>query len=121
MKRLNTDARNFVDGIVEHLKKDRKGKRPFPKVQSFLRKVSQQAWTDNTARVITAVVLNQTEKEELTNILSKRMNRPISLACDVRSSLLGGMRIEIADSVIDMSYEGKLEAIEALLLKGNHI
>jgi len=121
MKSLNTDARNFVDGIVEHLKRDRTGKRPLSQVQSLLRKVSQQAWNEHTVRVITAVALNQSEKEELTKILSKRMNRPISLTCEVRSSILGGMRVEIADYVIDMSYEGKLDAIEAMLLKGNHI
>jgi F-type H+-transporting ATPase subunit delta len=121
MKRLNADARNFVDGIVKHLKMDRKGRRPLPQVQSLLRKVSQQAWSDHTAKVITAVTLNQSEKEELTKILSKRMNRPISLECEVRPTVLGGIRVEIADYVIDMSYEGKLEAIESMLLKGNHI
>jgi ATP synthase F1 delta subunit len=117
MKRLNKDARSFVDGIVDQMKKNYDGDRPFPKVQTFLRKVSEQAWKEHTAKITTAVSLNQQEKEYLSEILSKRMNQEITLECSVRADILGGIRIEIADYIIDMSYEEKLRSIQSLFLK----
>ncbi len=121
MKKLNKDAKDFVEGIVDHLKKDSTGNRPMPKVQSLLRKVSEDAWQENTARVTTAVTLTQSEKEELIRGLSKRMGHPIALECEVKPSIIGGMRIEIADYIIDLSYEETLKSIGASLLKGSHV
>ena len=121
MKQLNKDARNFVDGIVDHIKRDNAGSRPFPKIQNLLRKVSDTAYKGNTAKITTAVPLSHIEKEQLTGVLSKKMNQQIALECDVRPGIIGGIRIEIADYVIDLSYEEKLRSITSLLLKGNRV
>lgn len=121
MKKLNSDARSFVKGIVNHLKKGAYGNSPFPKIQTLLRKVSDHAQKENSAKIITAVPLQQQEKELLTQILSRKMNQDINLECMVQPDVLGGIRVEIADYIIDMSYKEKLRAIGLLLLKGNTI
>jgi len=121
MIKMSKDAKNFVEEIVGHLKKDAGNERPFPKMQNLLKKVSDSAWKENTAKITTAVVLNFQEKEQLVNVLSHRLNKPITLECTVRPTIVGGIKIEIADLIIDLSYEEKLRGIEAMLLKGNYI
>jgi len=121
MIKISKDAKNFVEGIVDHLKKDAYQDRTFPKMQSLLRKVSQDSWKESTAKITTAVPLKPFEESQICTILSKRLNRPVTLVCSVRPSILGGIRIEIADLIIDLSYEEKLRGVEAMLLKGNFI
>jgi ATP synthase F1 delta subunit len=121
MKKLNTDARNFVSGIVDQLRKNSKNDRPLPKVQSLLKKVSEGAWKDSTAKVTTAISLLSTEKEQISVLLSRRLGHPVNLVCTVSPKIIGGIKIEIADLLIDLSYEEKLQTIEAMLLKGNQL
>lgn len=121
MKKLNKDAKNFVEGIVDQLKKNNKNDRPLPKVQSLLKKVSEGAWRESTAKVTTAVPLLPEEKEQVSAMLSRRLGQHIGLVCTVSPHIVGGIKIEIADLLIDLSYEEKLRAIASMLLKGNHI
>lgn len=121
MKRLTSDAKNFVKGIVEHLHKEKQNNQPIPKIKSLLKKVSDDAWNDHTATITTAVALNFLEKEALTKALSLKMGQPVSLSCTVQPDIIGGIRIEIADYIIDMGYKEKLAVMETMLLKGNHI
>jgi len=121
MKRLTSDAKNFVKGIVDHLQKEKQGDRPIPKIKSLLKKVSDEAWNGHTATVTTAVPLALSEREALIKVLSLKMGQPVSLSCTVQPDIIGGIRIEIADYIIDTGYKEKLAVMETMLLKGNHI
>jgi len=121
MKHLTKDAKNFVEEIVEQLEKEKSGVKQFPKVKSLLQKVSADASKDAVAKVITAVSLTEEEKDQLKKLLSKRMNHPVTLECVVRTEIIGGMRIEISDSIIDVSYDEALQNIGRMLVKGSHI
>jgi len=121
MTNLSTDAKNFVNGIVDHLKKDKGGSRPIPKVKSLLRKVSDSSWKEKTARITTAVALDQSEMDQIQHLLSNRLDKNILLNCSVNPNIIGGIRIEIGDSIIDLSYEEQLRRIQAMLMKGNTI
>jgi F-type H+-transporting ATPase subunit delta len=119
MKQLNKDAKNFVNGIVEHLKKDQSGDRQFPKVKNLLQKVSADAWKDHVGVVTTAVPLSKEEKDQLVQILSKRMGHDVTLETKVSSDIVGGIRIEISDFIIDLSFEEELKSIGTMLVKGS--
>lgn len=121
MKKLNSDAKGFIDGIVDHLKKNDRGDRGIPKVQKFLRKVSSRSLREHTAKVYTSVALKQPEREKIVRILSQKMHYPVSLECITKPSIIAGLRIEIGDLVFDLSYEEKLENIKTMLLKGSSI
>jgi len=121
MKSLTKDARLFVDGIVGQLKKGKGKDQRLPKIQSLLRKVSDQAWQKNTAKVISTIPLTVSEKEEITTSLSKKMGIDIVIVSEVDPALIGGIRIEVADYVLDMSYKEQLQRIQSVLLKGSHI
>jgi len=121
MKKLTKDARHFVEEIVGQMKKNKHTDRPLPKIQSLLRRVSEGAWKENTAKVTTAIPLDPEEKEKIATILSKRLDQPITLDCTVQPGILAGVKVEIGDLIIDLSYEEKLRLIKSALLKGSHI
>jgi len=59
-------------------------------------------------RVITAVQVEDAFKQRLAASLSKRVNRDVTLHCEVNPAILGGAIIHIGDRVIDGSVRGKL-------------
>jgi len=119
MSNLQKDARGFVDGIVDYLKTDGKRTNALPKVQNLLMKVSDRAAKEKTATVKSVVMLSGEEKNKLEKILGKFMHHPITVTNEIDTSLIGGMRIEIADFIIDTSYKGKLEGMTKVLMKGS--
>lgn len=59
-------------------------------------------------RVVTAIDIQDDFRQKLTQALTKRVNRDVSLQCEVDPSILGGAIIHIGDRVIDGSVRGKL-------------
>lgn len=121
MSNLQHDARGFVNGIVDYLKTDGKRRGALPKVQSLLLKVSDRASRETKAIVKSVVPLTQDEKEILQRVLEKHMNHPITIVAELDDTLIGGLRIEIADFIIDTSYNAQLEKMADSLMKGNHV
>jgi len=62
----------------------------------------------SSVRVITAVQVEDAFKQRLAASLSKRVNRDVTLHCEVNPAILGGAIIHIGDRVIDGSVRGKL-------------
>ncbi len=59
-------------------------------------------------RVITAVEAKEDFRNRLTQALSKRIQREVTLHCEIDPAILGGAVIHIGDRVIDGSIRGKL-------------
>jgi F-type H+-transporting ATPase subunit delta len=59
-------------------------------------------------RVTTAVEVQDDFREKLGQALSKRVERSVTLECEVDPTILGGAIIRIGDRVIDGSIRGKL-------------
>ncbi|OGT60414.1 MAG: ATP synthase F1 subunit delta [Gammaproteobacteria bacterium RIFCSPHIGHO2_12_FULL_43_28] len=59
-------------------------------------------------RLITAVEAEQGYKQHLAQILAKRVQREVTLSCEVDPSIIGGAIIHIGDRVIDGSVRRKL-------------
>lgn len=59
-------------------------------------------------RVITAVEIEKEFQQVLTQALAKRVQRDVTIKCEIDPSLLGGAVIHIGDRVIDDSIRGKL-------------
>lgn len=69
----------------------------------------------STARVTSAVPLAEEQKAELAAQLSQRLGRTIRLECDVDTSLLGGMVVQVDGKVIDGSIRHKLQQIKEVM------
>lgn len=119
MSGLTKDARGFVEGIVDYLKKEGKTttETTLPKVKHLLTKVSSAARREQEAVVESAVVLTEAEKKELAEALGKLMGHEITLDCSVNERLVAGMRIRIADWVVDTSFAARLKDMAGVLME----
>src|SRR5689334_10743312 len=108
MKTLTKDARGFIDGVTKYIQKDRTSEAVFPKVQNFFSKVTFQAKKERSATITTVVVLTQAEKSSLEKILTKLLGHEVECEYKTDSALLGGMKVQVADWVVDSSLQTQL-------------
>lgn len=64
-----------------------------------------------TVSVVSAVSLDEAYQQKLVKSLTKRLQRQVSLECEIDPSLLGGAVITAGDRVIDGSIRGKLNRL----------
>ncbi len=114
---LTKDAKGFVESVVGYLKKDTKQSAQLPKVQSLLSKVSKQAQKESQAIVETAVALDDQEKKELTDMLASMFGHPMTLVEKVTPEVLAGIRIQVADWIVDTTYRTQLQTMSVLLAR----
>jgi F-type H+-transporting ATPase subunit delta len=62
-------------------------------------------------QVVSAIKLNDSYQEKLVNKLTLRLQRRVSLQCEVDPSLLGGAIVRAGDMVIDGSVRSKLNRL----------
>lgn len=67
-------------------------------------------------RVITATETKESFRQKLTAALTKRIQREVTLECEIDPSLIGGAIIHIGDRVIDGSIRGKLSRLLVSLI-----
>lgn len=115
MKSVAKDARGFVDGVMTQLKKTGKVTSMTPRVQSLLMKMSSGARKERQAIVESAVKLTSEEEQIIERILAKVSGHTISLENRVVPDLIAGIRIEMADWVMDTSMKSELQNMSALL------
>lgn len=66
--------------------------------------------------VTSAVELDNTQKEKLTEALNKKLSRKVNLTFTVDNELIGGMFIKMGDKVIDCSVRGQLKKMLSSLI-----
>ncbi len=115
MKSLHQDARGFVAGVVTQLKKTGKVSTMTPKVQSLLMKMSAGARKERQAIVESAVKLTSDEERAVERMLSTVSGHEVSIETRIDSSLIAGLRIQMADWVMDTSMKSELQNMAAML------
>ncbi len=65
----------------------------------------------SSVRLVTAVAISDDYKQKISTALAKRIQREISLNCEVDPAIVGGAIIHIGDNVIDGSIRGKLSRL----------
>lgn len=65
----------------------------------------------STIRVITAIEMEEGYRQKLAQALTKRVQREVTLSCEIDPAILGGAIIHIGDRVIDGSVRGKLSRL----------
>jgi ATP synthase F1 delta subunit len=112
---LTKDARELSDGLITYLKKNGKVASVVPKVQKLLTRVSAQAKKDHTAVVETSVALSTAEKEAIRDALRKVLNHDVSIDNVVAPELIGGLRIQVGDWVVDTTVAHQLSQLAGRL------
>ena len=116
MKGITKEARGFVSGVMGYLKGERKAKSMMPKMQKLLSKVTEQARVARTATVMSAVKLTKAEEAKVGKFLGTLVGHSVSIRTEVHEDLLGGVRIQVADWIIDTSIKTQIQTIGRLLL-----
>jgi F-type H+-transporting ATPase subunit delta len=82
-----------------------------------LKKILQREEGVVEARILSALELNHNDKQHLIHDLKKRYKaKDVILNEVVDERLLGGVRIEVDDEVIDLSLRGKISKLQKYLM-----
>ncbi len=108
MNPLTHDARGFVEGVVSYLRREGKAEQYVPRVRKLLQKVTASTRRQQEARVRSVVALTASEKQALGRVLASVIGRPVTIRCTVDRSLLGGLRVDIGDLIIDTTLSRQL-------------
>lgn len=111
MKVVTKDARNFVEGIVGYLREGGKTPSTLPKVSVLLRRAVNQAQKDRQVKVESAVSLTTDERQHLARVLAELLGKSPALEFEVNKNLVGGLKIQAKDWIIDTSLAKQLETM----------
>lgn len=100
---LDDERRNFLLLIAQNRRFQ-----ALPEIVLFYQAYVAELDKISNVRVVTAVPVSDTYKEQLAQALRKRIQRDVTLHCEIDPLIIGGAIIHIGDSVIDGSIRGKL-------------
>lgn len=108
--RLNDEGRNFIlllaeNGRVEIL----------PEVNELFENLRADYEGVLDANIISAFAMSETQLRDLVADLETKFKRKIEPKVSIDPELIGGVKIEIGDEVLDTSVRGKLEAMAVAL------
>ncbi|KLV05031.1 MULTISPECIES: F0F1 ATP synthase subunit delta [Photobacterium] len=109
-EQLNENGQNLIKVMAENGRL-----KALPAVcEEFMLLKSEHEKTIEAA-VISAVELNDSQLEAISEKLAKRLDRKVKLTCSVDETLIAGVVIRAGDLVIDNSVRGKLSRLSDTL------
>ncbi|HXF17217.1 MAG TPA: F0F1 ATP synthase subunit delta [Burkholderiales bacterium] len=69
------------------------------------------------AKISSAFPMEDTQRNQVVNLLSSRFKRKINATVIVDSNLIGGIKVEVGDKIWDASVRGRLQNMAAALTK----
>lgn len=105
-KDLTTPLQNFLNILAEN-----KRLPLLPDIAMLFHAFYEEHQKQSTVVVTSATDLDKRYYDLLTQSLSKRLQRKVSLVCEIDPSLLGGAIVRAGDMVIDGSIRGKLNRL----------
>ena len=114
MNALSKDARGFVDSVVSFLE-DEKKQGAATRVQDLLSRVTVAAKRERNAHVETSVVLTSQEKTQVERILGSLLGHTVDVEYSVDTSVIAGIKIQVADWIVDTSFRGQLVKMQEYL------
>ncbi|EKD72101.1 MAG: F1-ATP synthase, delta subunit [uncultured bacterium] len=100
---LDDERRNFLRLLAQNQRL-----MVLPEIAELYRAYLAKLEKISSVRIITAIEITNEIKQNLARALTKRMQREVTIECEINPSILGGAIIHIGDRVIDGSIRGKL-------------
>jgi F-type H+-transporting ATPase subunit delta len=110
--RLNAAAQNLIRLLVENDRMD-----VLTEVAGLYELYRAEAERTVEAHVISAVAIDEAQKQQIIASLKKRLGREVTLSCETDSKLLGGAIIRAGDLVIDGSVTEQLAKLQVALAR----
>ncbi len=117
MAKLTKHARGFIHDVVSYIQKEKQVSEAIPQLRKLLYKVSKDAQDDITAHVSCAVPLSVEEKSQIQKTLTRISGHEITVSSTVTPGVLGGMKIQIRDWVVDMTFLKTLQNMSHMLME----
>lgn len=108
--KLNKEGCNLIMLMAENGRLD-----VLPQVSELFEQLKSQHEGVLEANIVSAFALNGGQLRQLIVMLEKRFKREINAKVSVDPELIGGVKVEIGDEVLDTSVRGKLEAMAVAL------
>jgi F-type H+-transporting ATPase subunit delta len=86
-----------------------------PEINTQFQELKNAAMGVADARIISAFALEETKVKNLVSVLEKKFGRTLNPIVEVDASLIGGVRIEVGDEVLDTSVRAKLQNMQTAL------
>jgi F-type H+-transporting ATPase subunit delta len=103
---LDKERKNFLVLIAQHARFV-----ALPDVADLFNAYVEALEKMSNVRVITAIDIQDDFRQKLVSVLTKRIQREVTLKCEVDPAILGGAIIHMGDRVIDGSVRGQLSRL----------
>jgi F-type H+-transporting ATPase subunit delta len=101
-------------GVVRHLVSNPRGRRVSAALRASARVAADQGGSE-LATVTVASPLSETQQTRISSLLEKSAGRPVRVTTVVDPALVGGVRIQLGDDVIDGSVRSRLDDLRLQL------
>jgi F-type H+-transporting ATPase subunit delta len=108
--KLSSEGRNFVLLLVENGRVEM-----LPQVSELFEQLKAQHEGVLEAHITSAFAMSDAQLKDLVINLEAKFKRKIEAKVSVNPELIGGVKVEIGDEVLDASVRGKLEAMAVAL------
>ena len=110
-ERLDAQLKNFILVLAEN---DRLS--VLPEIAEQYRVLALSQEQTQQATVYSAFPLAGKELDDLVALLEKKLNTKLQVEVQVDPELIGGVKVEFGDQVLDMSVQSKLSALYATII-----
>lgn len=108
--KFNTEARNLVMLLAEN-----KRVTVLSQISQLFEQLKAQHEGVLEARIVSAFAMESKQLKKLIDDLEQKFKRKIEAQVSVDPELIGGIKVEIGDEILDASVRGKLEAMAVAL------
>ena len=107
---LNDEGRNFIILLAENGRVE-----ILPEVSGLFEQLKAQHEGVLSAKIASAFAMSDEQLKELVTNLEAKFKRKIEAIVSIDPELIGGVKVEIGDEVLDASVRGKLEVMAVAL------
>lgn len=109
--KFNEDGRNLLTLLVENDRVD-----VLPQISQLFEQLKAQHEGVLEAKIVSAFAINDKQLKKLISDLEQKFKSKIEVKVSVDPELIGGVKVEIGDEILDTSVRAKLESM-AIALK----
>lgn len=108
--KFNSEARNLVMLLA-----DNKRILVLPQIRQLFEQLKAQYEGVLEAKIVSAFAMESRQLKKLIDDLERKFKRKIEAQVSIDPELIGGVKVEIGDEILDASIRGKLEAMAVAL------
>lgn len=107
----SSELKNFIAVLAEQ-----KRLAILPEVYAQYQDLALSFNHTKSAVIYSAYPLTDAQLSELTQMLEKRFDSELQISVEVAPELIGGVKVEVGDQVLDLSVQGKLNTLYATMM-----